>query len=177
MPHPFLHHVQGNAVDRCVDPEAVAQTFGAAVRRVRDPGFNHDALDDLPDPHAADRPDRGHGPLAGGLRLADAVGGVQGIEKLGWDRHGPEYDFLLPCGVAPLLEGPDRNGAAGEVDPGRCDLQQLGGPAPGPVQRLAQGAVTRGLASGNRKEGGPLLGVQIEAVSGGVMEAHFGHSE
>jgi len=43
------------------------------------------------------------------------------------------------------------------------------------VERLAQGPVSGGLAPGSGEEGRALFGVQIEPVSGGVMEAHFGH--
>lgn len=64
MPHPLLEHVERNAVDRGVDPEAVAQALGRALRRVRYPSLDHDALDDLPDADAAERPDRCVGGLA-----------------------------------------------------------------------------------------------------------------
>ncbi len=66
---------------------------------------------------------------------------------------------------------------AGEVDPGRRDLHQLGGPAPGPVQRLAQGPVAGGLPAGRGEEVGPLLGVEVEASADRVVEAHFGHGQ
>ena len=88
---------------------------------------------------------------------------------------GPEHDLLLTRGVLAFFQGPDRNGPAGEVDPGRRDLQELGRAAPGPVQGLAEGPVPGGLAPGRGEEGGTLFGVEIEPVSGGVMEAHSTH--
>lgn len=47
MPHPLLEHVQRDAVHGGVDPEAIAQSLRTAVRRIRDPGLDHDPLDDL----------------------------------------------------------------------------------------------------------------------------------
>ena len=76
-----------------------------------------------------------------------------------------------------ILQGSDRDGAAGEVDARRGDLQELGRAAPGPVQGLADGPVPGGLAPGRGEEGRALLSVQIKPVSGGVMQAHFGHNE
>ena len=76
-----------------------------------------------------------------------------------------------------LLKGPNRDGAAGEVDPGRGDLKKLGRPATGPMQGLAQGPDLGGLTSGGGEEGCTFFGVQIEPVSGGVVESHFGHNQ
>ena len=62
-----------------------------------------------------------------------------------------------------------------QVHAGRGDLDQLGGPAAGEVQRLAQRAVAGRLAPGRGQEGGAFLGVQIEPASSRVMEAHLAH--
>ena len=53
MAEPALEHVEGNALDDRIDAEPVPETFRGAVRCVRDPGIDHDAFDDLPDPDAA----------------------------------------------------------------------------------------------------------------------------
>ena len=64
MAHPLLQHVQRNVVHRRIDPEPMAQTFRAGVRRVGYPGLGHDALHDLPNPHPTERPDWGSCQLA-----------------------------------------------------------------------------------------------------------------
>lgn len=45
------------------------------------------------------------------------------------------------------------------------------------MQHLAERAVAGGLATGCAEEGGALFGVKVEAVSGGVVQAHFGHAK
>lgn len=45
------------------------------------------------------------------------------------------------------------------------------------MECLAQGPVPGGLTPGGGEEGRALFGVEVEPVSGGVMKAHFGHSE
>ena len=160
-----VHHVKRYAVHRGVNPEPVAQPLRAAVRRVRDPGLDHDALDDLPDPHPAQVPDRRSRLFAGLLRLPDAMGGGQSIEKLRRDRDGPEHDLGAAGGVLAFLETADGDGATGKVDPRRGDLQELGRAAPGPVQGFAEGPVAGGLTPGRRKEGPALLSVEIEPPS------------
>jgi len=172
---PFGQHVQRDAPHGGVDPEPVAQALGAAVRRVRDARLDHHALDDLPDPHARERPDRS-GSLAGRpLGLAQIVCGVQGIEILG--RHGdrPVDDLLLAGSILALLEAADRDGTARQIDAGRRDLDQFGRAASGMVQGFAQGAITGGTLARLIEEGRALLGVQIQPVSGIVMEAHSAH--
>ena len=177
MPEPLLEHVKRNSVHGGVDPEAVPQALGAALWRVRDAGLDHDPLDDLPDPHAADRPDRRAGLLAGLLRLSEAVGGVERVEIVRRDGDGPEVNLLAPRGVLALLQAADGDGAAGQVHACQGDLEKLRGAAPGEVQRLAERAVAGGLSSRRGQEGRALLGVQVEPVAGGVMEAHFTHGE
>jgi len=56
VPHPLLQHVQRDAIHCGVDPEAVAQTLGTTVRCIRYRSLDHDPFDDLPDTHAAQRP-------------------------------------------------------------------------------------------------------------------------
>lgn len=68
-----------------------------------------------------------------------------------------------------MIVPPERSTRAGG------DLEELGCPAAGPVQRFAERPVPGPLAAGDGKEGGPLLGVQVEPVSGGIVEAHFAH--
>ena len=45
------------------------------------------------------------------------------------------------------------------------------------MPRLAKRVVMSGLISVDDKKGGALLGVKIEPVSGGVVEARFTHGE
>ena len=142
-----------------MNAEPMTQALRRPVRRIWDPGLDHDAFDDLPDPDPAEVPDRSCRFPAGFLRLPDPVGGGQSIEELGRDRNVPEHDLLLSRGVLTLLQRSDRDGSTGEVDPGRGDLQGLRGAAPGPVQDLTQGPVPGGLASCRGEEGGALLGV------------------
>ena len=49
--------------------------------------------------------------------------------------------------------------------------------AAGEMQRLAERVVAGGLAAYGRAEGGALLGVEVEPVAGGVVQAHPGHGE
>ncbi len=106
-------------------PEAVAQAFRAAVRRVRNVCLDHEVLDDVPDPYPAQGPDREAGLLPGFLSLADTVCRVQRVEKLGRHRHIPEYDFLTACRILALLQRPDGDDAAREVYAGRCDFEKF----------------------------------------------------
>ena len=175
MTEPALEHMERDALYCGMHAEPMTQALRAAVRRIRNSGLDHHALDDLPDADAAEVPDRGGGLLSGLLGLPDPVGGGQSIEEFSRDRHGPEDDLLLAGGVFTLLQGPDRDGPAGEVNSGRRDLQELGRPAPGPMERLTQGPVPRGLTPGRGEERAAFLSVQIKPVSGGVMEAHFAH--
>ena len=174
--HPFLDHVQGHPILGRVDPKSLAQTLGATKRRIRDARLDHDPFHDLPDPDPAGIPDQ-HGRLpAGPLRLSDPVGGGQSIEKLGRNRDGSEHNFLLTREVAALLQRPDRNGAAGQVDPGWGDLEKLGRAAPRPLQGFKRGPIPGGLAPGCCEEGSALFN-EIKSVPLGVMEAHFGHGK
>lgn len=95
MSKPALEHMEGDALDGGVDAEPVTQTFRRAMRGIWDPGFDHDAFDDLPDPDPAEVPDRDPGLLARLLGLSDPMGGGQSIEELGRDRDGAEHDLLL----------------------------------------------------------------------------------
>lgn len=176
MAHPFLEHVERDAVHRRVDAEAVAQTLRASLRGIRYPGLDHDRLDDLPDPHPAERPDRHRRLLAGGLGLADAVRHVQRVQIVRRHRNAPVDHLGAARGILALLQAADRDGAACEVHPGRGDLEQFRGSGPREVQRFAKRAIARGLAPGDSQEGGALLGVEIEPVSGGIIEAHFTHT-
>lgn len=177
MPQPFLEHVQRDAVDGRVDSEPVPQSLRAALRRVGDAGLDHDARDDLPDPHPAQRPDRRLGLFSGSLGLADAMRGVERVQVIRRDRDRPVDQFGAAGSVPALLQGSDRNRAAGEIHAGGRDLDQLGGPAAGEVQRLAQRAVARRLAPGRGQEGGAFLGIQVEPVAGRVVEAHVAHGK
>lgn len=177
MPHPFLEHVQRNAVHGGVDPEAVTQAFRAAVRRIRYPGVDHDPLDDLPDPHAAKRPDRCIGLLARLLGLPDTMRGVECVQVVGRDRNAPIDGFRVARGIPALLQAAYGDRAAGQIDPGRGDFQKFGGPTAGIVQRLAEGAISRRLASGDGQKSRALFGVEIKPIPGGVGEAHFAHSQ
>jgi hypothetical protein len=103
--------------------------------------------------------------------------GVQGVEEVGRDRNRPVDDFLLSRCVPTFFQGAECDCATRQINPGRCDFPELGWAAPGPVQGLTQGPVPGGLAPGHGKEGRALLGVQIEPVSGRVMEAHLGPSQ
>jgi len=172
---PFGQHVQRDAPHGGVDPEPMAQTLGAAVRRIRDTRLDHHALDDLPDPHARQGPDRHLGALGRPLRFSDAVRGVEGVEILGGHRDGAVDDLLLAGSIPALLEAAQRDGTAGEIDAGGRDLDQLGWTAAGMVQRLAECAVPGGPALSDGEESRALLGVQVEAVSAAVVEAHFAH--
>lgn len=95
MTEPALEHVEGDALDGGMDAEPVTQTFRRAMRGIWDPGFDHDAFDDLPDPDPAEVPDRDPGLLARLLGLSDPMGGGESIEELGRDRNGAEHDLLL----------------------------------------------------------------------------------
>lgn len=173
--HPFLQHVQRHPAHHGVDPEAVPQPLGAAVRGIGDTGLDHDRGDNLPDPNPAKRPDRGLGLPAGGLSLADAMGGVERVEVIRRHRDGSEDDFRGTCGVLAFLQAAQGDGAAGQVDPSRSDLQQFRRPAAGEVQGLAEGAVAGRLAAGQGEEGGAFLGIEVEPVSGPVGKAHLAH--
>ena len=177
MAHPLLEHVQWNAVHRGVDAEPVAQTLWASVRRVRYPGLGHNRLDDLPDPDPAERPDQCTGLLAGRLGLPDAVRGVQRVQEVRRHRHAPVDDLGAAGGILALLKAANGDRASREIHPGRGDLEQLGGSAPGEVERLAERAIPCGLAPRHGQESRALLGIKIEPVPGGVMEAHLAHGE
>ncbi len=113
MTKPALQHVQRYALNCRVDPKSMPETLWGAVRCIWDARIDHDPLRDLPDPDTAQIPD-GCGRFAPRfLSLPDPMGGVQSIEELGWDRHGPEHGFLMSCGVSPFLQGPDRDCATG----------------------------------------------------------------
>ena len=175
MAHPFREHVERDAVHGGVDAEAVAQALGTAVRGVGYTRLDHHALDDLPDPDARERPDRCLGLARRLLGFADAVRGVQGIEIVGRDGNGPVDDPGLSLRVPALLEAADRDRAAGEIDAGRGNLDQFRRAATGMMQRLAQGPVAGRATLGDVEEGRTFLGVQVQPVSGIVMEAHFAH--
>lgn len=175
MSHPLLEHVERDAVYRRVDSEPVAQAFRGPMRRVRYPGLDHNGLDDLPDPHAAERPDWHGSPLARLLGFPDAMRGVQGVQIVRGHWNAPVDDPRGARGVLALLEAADCDRAAGEVYPGWGDLEQLGWPTAGEVQRLAERAIARRLAPGDRQEGGALFSVEVEPVSGIVGEAHLAH--
>ena len=175
MAHPLRQHVQRDAFHGGVDSEAMAQALGAAVRRVGNARLDHHALDDLPDSHARQGPDRSLGLFRRPLGLTDAVRGVQGIEIVGRHGNGPVNDPGSPCPVFPLLEAAERDRAAREIHAGRGNLDQLRGTASGMVQRLAQRPVAGGTLAGDVEEGGALLGVQVQPVAVAVMEAHLGH--
>ena len=144
--HPLRQHVYGNAVHGGVDPEPVAQTFRTAVRRVGNACLDHHGLDDLPDTHAGQIPNRPAGESGRFLRLPDAMRGVEGVEIIRRHRNGPVDDLRLARPVLALFQAAQRHRAAGQVHAGRGDLDQLGRPAPGIVQRFAQGAVAGGFA-------------------------------
>jgi len=175
MTHPLRKHVQRDAFHGGINAEPVAQTLGAAVWRVRDIRLDHHALDDLPDADTGERPDRCLGLLGRSLGLADAMGGVQGIEIVWRDGNGPVDDPGPPLGVLALLEAADRDGAAGEIDTGWGNLDQLRGAASGMVQRLAERPVASRPTTGDIKEGGAFLGVQVQPISVTVIKAHFAH--
>ena len=147
------------------------------MRRIWNPCLCHDPFDNLPDADAAQIPDRCCRPSARFLCLPDPVGSSERIKKLGRHWNGSKHNLGAARRILAFLKRPDRNGSTGKVDPRRGDLQKLGWPTPGPVQGLAQSPVSGGLAPGSSKEGRTFLGVEIKPVSGGVMEAHFGHSE
>lgn len=109
-------------------------------------GLDHDALDDLPDPDPAQVPDR-HGRLSARiLRLPDSMGGGQSIEELGRDRHGPEHDLLLPCGVLAFLQGPEAIARSYEMT------------APDYIQALTIQRVPHGLVLRERRRIADALG-------------------
>ena len=137
--------------------------------------LDHHAIDDLPDPNTRERPDRHLGALGRPLRFSDAVRGVQGVEILGGHRDGAVDDLLLAGSILALLEAAERDRATGEIDTGGGDFDQLGRLAPGVMQRLAKRAVACGPALGNSEESRALLSVQVQPVSGIVVEAHFAH--
>jgi len=173
--HPLGQHVQRYAVHGSIDTEPVAQTLGAAMRRIGDTRLDHHALDDLPDPHTREWPDRHLGALGCPLRFSDAVRGVHGVEILGRHGNSPINNLLLARGILPLLETAERDRAPRKIDTGRCDFDQLGRTAAGMVQRLAKCTVAGRPALGDGEESRALFGVQVEPVSGIVMEAHFAH--
>ena len=175
VPHPLLKHVQRDAVHRGVDSEAVAQALRAAVRGIRHPRLDHDPFDDLPDPHATERPDRRGRQFAGFLGFPDAVGGVERVQVVRRRRNAPVDDLRSARGILAFLQAADGDRTARQVHPGRGDLQQLRRAAAGEEKRLAERAVAGGLPSGHGQEGGALFGVEVEPVSGGVVEAHFAH--
>lgn len=175
MPHPLLEHVERDAVHRRVDPEPVPQTFRGAVRRVRYSGLDHDRFDDLPDPHPAQWPDGCRRLLAGLLGLPDTVGGVEGVQVVWWHWNVPVHESLGTRGILALLEAADCDRPAREVDPSWRDLYQLGRPTTGKVQSFTERAIASRLSARYGQEVGALFGVQIEPVSGGVVEGHFTH--
>lgn len=175
MSHPLLHHVQRHAVDGRIDPETMAQTFGTAVRRIGETRLDHDPLHDLSDPHAAEWPDRRSGPLARPLRLSQSMRGVHSVEILRWYRHRPIDDLRRTGGILALLETADRDGSAREAHTGRVISSSSDGRPPGIVQRFAKRAVPGGLAPGRGEESCAPIDVEVEPVSGGVVEAHFGY--
>ena len=125
MPEPLLEHVKWNAVHGGVDPEPVAESLRTAMWSVRDPRFDHDAFDELPDAHAADWPDRHDSPLARSHGFAQPVGGIERVQVVWRDGDRAVDDLGGALGVLAFLETADRDRPAGQVDPGRRDLQQL----------------------------------------------------
>lgn len=177
MAHPFLDHVQGYSVNCGVDPEPVSKAFRRPVGGIGNACGDHDPFHDLPDAHAAQRPDGRCRLLSGALRFANTVGCVQGVEELCRHRNRSEDDFVFARGILSLLQAAEGDGSPREVDPGWGDLEELRRPTPCPVQSLAQGPVPRRLAPGRGEEGRPLFSIEIEPVSGGVIEAHFRHEK
>ena len=165
-----------NTVHRGIDPEAVAQTFRAAMRRIGNIGLDHHILDDLPDSDTGQIPDRRFCELRHFLRLADAMRRVESIKIVRRHGYGAIDNLLLSSfWVLALLETAKRDGTFGEINSSRGDLDQLGRTTTGIVQRLAEGAVAGRFAFCHCKKCRALLGVQIEAVSGAVIKAHFAH--
>ena len=175
MAHPLGQHVQRHALHGGIDAEPVAQALGAAMGRVGDIRLDHHALDNLPDPNARERPERHLEALGHPLSFSDAMSRVENVEIFGGHRHSSIDDLLLAGSILALLEAAQRDGAAGEINAGRGDLDQLRGTAAGMVQRLAKRAVAGRPAPGDGKESRALLGVQVQPVSSIVMEAHFAH--
>jgi len=137
--------------------------------------LDHHALDDLPNPNTREGPDRHLGALGRPLSFSNAVRGVHGVEILGRHGNSPINNLLLAESIPALLETAERDRAPRKIDTGRCDFDQLGRTAAGMVQRLAKCTVAGGPALGDGKESRALFGVQVEPVSGIVMEAHFAH--
>jgi hypothetical protein len=161
MAEPALEHVQWNALNCGMDTESMPETYRAPVRRNRDARLDHLPFHDLPDPDAAQVPDRGGRLLAGLLGLPDRVSDVDSIEKFRRDRDRPERDLRTAGGILALLQGPDCDGPTGEVDARRCYLEELRGTAPSPMERLAQRPVPSELAPGHGEEGRTLLAVEV----------------
>jgi len=167
--------VQRDAIHCGIDPEPVAQSLGTAMGCIGDIRLDHHVFHDLPDPNARERPDRHLGALWRPLRFSDAVCGVEGVEILGGHRDGAVDDLLLARGILALLETAERDRAPRKIDTGRCDFDQLGGTAACVVQRLAKRAVAGRPTLGDREKCRALFRVQVQSVSGIVVEAHFAH--
>ena len=125
VPHPLLKHVQRNAVHRGIYPKPMAQAFWAAVWRVRYPGLNHNAFDNLPYADAAERPDRFPCLFARLLSFPDAMGSVEGVQIIRRHRDGPIDDFRAARCVLALLEAADGDRPTRQVHAGRGDLEQF----------------------------------------------------
>ena len=103
----------------------MAQALWAAVWRIRYPGLNHDPLDNLPDAHTAERPDRCRRLLARFLSFPDAMGGVKGVQVVRRHRDAPVDDLRAARSILSFLQAANGDRPAGQVHPGRGDLQQL----------------------------------------------------
>lgn len=102
--HPFLEHVQWDTVHRGIDPEAMTQAFRAAMRGVRNARLDHDRLDDLPDAHPAERPDRRAGLPAGCLGFTDTMRGVERVQDIRRHRNAAPDDAVASGTVLALFQ-------------------------------------------------------------------------
>lgn len=175
MAHPLRQHVQRDALHSGINAKPMAQTLRATMRGVGNARLDHHVLDDLPDSDAGERPDRYFSLPRRSLALTDVVCGVEGIEIMGRDGNGPVDDPGASFGVLALFETAERDCSAGKIDTGRRDLDQLGGAAPGMMQRLAESTVAGGPTAGDGQKSRAFLSVQVQPVTVIVMEAHLAH--
>ena len=105
-------------------------------------------------------------PFAAPLRLPEAVHEVELVQETWRHRHRPE-DAL-----AALLEGPEHDRAAGEVDAFGGERQASETRQPVMCSITAKGPHRPGRMGRGGEEGGPLVGGQVEALAPGVMQLH-----
>ena len=109
VPHPFLQHMELDAVGSGIDPVAMPQALRGSMRRIGDSSLDHHTFDNLPDADTGKVPDRHILALCRSLRLTEAMGGIEGVQIVRRDWNSPVDGFLAAGGVLALLEGAKRN--------------------------------------------------------------------